>query len=178
LEAISQPQLLKEPLDFGDVTYTPEWVAKDMVDFFQPSGLILEPCAGDGVFLRFLPPAFWCEIQSGKDFFSWDTPVDWIIGNPPYGQFRKWFTHSFNMAENVCYLIPVWKAFSAFLLVKEYKQWGDIKHVRYYGTGSSLGWPLGNAIGAVHFQKGYCGPIYSSICENHGIIPQKPENTA
>ena len=47
----AQPQLLQIPLDPDDVVYTPDWVAKDMVEFFKPSGRILEPCKGDGVFL-------------------------------------------------------------------------------------------------------------------------------
>jgi hypothetical protein len=66
-----QPQLLQIPLDPGDVVYTPDWVARDMVEFFKPSGRILEPCKGDGVFLKYLPPhAEWCEIQEGRDFFQ------------------------------------------------------------------------------------------------------------
>ena len=38
-----------------------------MVEFFKPSGRILEPCKGDGVFLKYLPSAEWCEIQEGRD---------------------------------------------------------------------------------------------------------------
>ena len=53
----TQPQLLQIPLDAGDVVYTPDWVAKDMVDYFNPKGKILEPCSGDGVFLKYLPNA-------------------------------------------------------------------------------------------------------------------------
>ena len=31
----------------GDRVYTPEWVARDMLEHFRPSGRILEPCRGD-----------------------------------------------------------------------------------------------------------------------------------
>lgn len=34
----------------GDVVYTPDWVAHDMVDHFAPCGRILEPCRGAGAF--------------------------------------------------------------------------------------------------------------------------------
>jgi hypothetical protein len=30
-------------LDPQDVVYTPDWVARDMVEYFKPSGRILEP---------------------------------------------------------------------------------------------------------------------------------------
>jgi len=29
------------------------------------------------------------EIEKGRDFFAWNEQVDWIVGNPPYKQFRK-----------------------------------------------------------------------------------------
>lgn len=51
-----QAQLLNIILDPKDVVYTPDWVADDMVSFFQPSGKILEPSKGEGVFLKYLPP--------------------------------------------------------------------------------------------------------------------------
>jgi hypothetical protein len=95
----AQPQLLQIPLDPGDVVYTPDWVARDMVDFFKPSGRILEPCKGDGVFLKYLPPhTEWCEIQEGRDFFKWSEPVDWIVGNPPYAGFGEFIKHSMTIA--------------------------------------------------------------------------------
>ena len=30
----------------GDVVFTPDWVAKDIVDYFKPTGIILDPCKG------------------------------------------------------------------------------------------------------------------------------------
>ena len=63
---------------------TPAWVAEDMVEYFSPNGLILEPCRGEGVFTNIMPTAEWCEVREGRDFFDWDKPVDWIISNPPY----------------------------------------------------------------------------------------------
>lgn len=160
---MSQPQLLNVPLKKQDLVYTPDWVARDMVDFFKPSGRILEPCKGDGVFLKYLPGAEWCEIQDGKDFFAWHTPVDWLFGNPPYSVFSEWITHSFTIANHVCYLIPLNKPFNSGKMLQEWHEWGRINHMRYYANGRALGFPIGFACGAVYYQKGYFGPMYTSI---------------
>lgn len=142
----------------GDVVYTPRWVAKDMIEHFQPLGSILEPCKGAGVFMEFLPPnAAWCEITEGRDFFGWTKSVDWTISNPPFSLMRKWFLHSYKVSNNVLYLIPAWKFFCSFGLVSSTRDFGGIREIRYYGTGGSIGFPMGNAIGAFHIQRGYRG---------------------
>ena len=163
----TQPQLLQIPLDPGDVVYTPDWVAHDMVEFFKPSGRILEPCKGDGVFLKYLPPhTEWCEIQERRDFFKWLEPVDWIVGNPPYGKiFNDWLNHSYGIAKNTLYLLPLNKLWNSTPRVKFTFKNGHIKHLRLYGDGSSLGWDYGFPVGALHFQRGYTGPMYTTIYE-------------
>jgi len=161
---VSQPQLLQIPLDPGDVVYTPDWVAKDMIDFFKPSGRILEPCAGDGVFLKYLPPETeWCEIEKGRDFYKWHTAVDWVFGNPPFKEFSVWFSHTITFAKEICYVIPLNKPFNSGKMFLEWFYWGKPVHMRYYANGGALGFPIGFACGAVHFQRGYTGPMYSSI---------------
>ena len=32
---------------------------------------------------------FECEIERGCDFYQWDKKVDWVIGNPPFDQQKK-----------------------------------------------------------------------------------------
>ena len=160
---MTQPQLLNIALDEKDIVYTPDWVAKDMVEFFKPSGRILDPCKGDGVFLKYLPPSEWCEIREGKDFFAWNEPVDWVFGNPPYSVFSKWLGYSMEIAENICYLIPLTRLFNSGFFIKRVANWGNIAHMRYYADGGELGWNIGFAIGAVHFQKDYKGGMYTSI---------------
>jgi hypothetical protein len=54
----------------NDEIYTPEWCTLDMVDHFKPTGTILEPCKGSGVFTKILPQADWCEIKEGKNFLT------------------------------------------------------------------------------------------------------------
>ena len=163
---MAQMQLLKTSLVEKDVVYTPDWVARDMVEFFQPSGRILEPSKGDGVFLKYLPSSTeWCEINEGRDFFAWHTPIDWVFGNPPYSVFSDWITHSFSIANHVCYLIPLNKPFNSGKMLQEWHEWGRIIHMRYYANGGALGFPIGFACGAVYYQKGYFGPMYTSMAE-------------
>jgi hypothetical protein len=162
----TQPQLLQMALTPSDVVYTPDWVAKDMVDYFKPSGRILEPCAGDGVFLRYLPnDAEWCEIEKGRDFFAWTKPVDWIVGNPPFSDINKWVEHSFACSENVLFLMPMNKPFNSLFRMKIILEYGKIVALRAYGHGSLFGMDYGFAIGAFWFQRGYKGKTEMTVFE-------------
>lgn len=145
----------------GDNVSTPDWCVKDILDFFKPTGIILDPCKGEGAFSNQIPNCLWCEIQDGVDFFEFNQKVDWIIGNPPYSKFRKFFQHAFDLSSNIVWLVPTWKIFSSYGIQKELIKWGGgIKHLRHYGTGTILGWsPLANLISAVYFQKGHLNGI-------------------
>jgi hypothetical protein len=145
--------------------YTPKWAAEDIVNHYKPRGKILEPCKGGGVFTDLMPGCDWCEINEGKDFFDYNENVDWIISNPPYSLIRKFVLHSFKIADNIVYLIPVWKAFNAIGLQNELKNYGGIKEIRWYGGGGKLGFPMGNGIGTVYWKKGYTGPCYTTFYE-------------
>jgi hypothetical protein len=155
----SQPQLLQIALDKKDVVYTPDWVARDMVEFFKPSGRILEPAAGDGAILKYLPGADWCEIERGRDFFSCKTHYDWIITNPPYHKLRLWIYHAIEISNNFVYLINPGLLINAIRLLQSVYEFGGIVAMRIYGAGGELGFPMGNTTGAVHIQKDYHGPM-------------------
>ena len=144
-----------------DVVYTPDDIAKDIVSHFAPSGKVLEPCRGDGAFYRHLPAdSYWCEIAEGKDFFQWNERVDWIVSNPPFSIFANWMRHSFEISDNIVYLLPITKVFNSYTLIQLIYSWGGIKEVYVIGGGSMLkSERLGFAIGAVHFVKGYEGGI-------------------
>lgn len=150
----------------NDEIYTPEWCALDMINHFRPTGRILKPCKGLGIFTDLLPSADWCEINEGKDFFDYTSHVDWIITNPPYSLIRKFVLHSFTIADNIVFLIPVWKAYNAMGLQYELRSYGGIKEIRWYGSGGKLGFPMGNGIGAVHWKGDYDGPTYTTFYEN------------
>ncbi len=154
-----QPTLpLLHVANTGDIVYTPRELAHDMVEFFNPCGACLDPCAGDDVFYRLFPSgAEWCEIERGRDFYSWTTPVDWIISNPPYSHLLAWIRHSFTVAENIVYLIPYHRGFASAQFIADLMKWGGIVHTRWYGTGTNWGFSFGHALAAVHYRAGYIG---------------------
>ena len=123
----------------SDIVITPDWVAKDIVEYFNPSGRILDPCRGPGAFYQYLPNnSQWCEIREGRDFFFFRDHIDWIIGNPPYSIFRDWITHSFTIADNIVYLISIQLVYNPILLLREIFDFGGIVHFRWYDVGLSL----------------------------------------
>lgn len=133
---MTQPQLFSVSLVPSDVVYTPENVARDIVDFFKPTGRILEPACGEGVFLKYLPPCTkWCEIEKGRDFFAENRNFDWIVGNPPYSIFLEWLEHTFTLANDVVYLVPTNKVFQSFRVMDLIDKYGGIRAIRNYGGG-------------------------------------------
>ncbi len=168
----TQPQLLQIALDPGDVVYTPDWVARDMVDYFKPSGRVLDPCCGDGAFLRHLPAGTeWCEIERGRDFFAWHERVDWCFGNPPYKIFSDWLAHSMIVSNDICYLIPANKAFNSYAMIGRTLEWGGFVSIRVYGTGAQMKFPIGYAIAAVHYQRGYTGETQITMYQSGASAP-------
>lgn len=163
----------------GDVVYTPDWCASDMVSWFRPEGRVLEPCRGGGAFMRYLPDdALWCEITEGRDFFKWTEPVHWIITNPPYSQTRQFLRHALALADNVVFLVPARNIFSGYGTIRECAGWGGMAAIRWYGTGGKLGFPMGNAVGAIHWQRGYAGPTTQTFYQDDvdAITPSCPNS--
>lgn len=161
-----QPGIFGAELDAKpiDIVFTPDDVAKDIVEFFSPAGKCLDPCRGDHAFYKYLPPGTdWCESREGRDFFEYRREVDWIISNPPYSIFSQWLDHSFCVAENIVYLIPINKPFNSYAILRRIEAYGGIKAIYVIGPGSQLNFPIGFAIGAVHFKRGYKGQIKLSF---------------
>ena len=119
----------------NDIVYTPDDVARDIVAHFQPSGKCLDPCRGDGAFYKYLPEgSLWCEAKEGRDFFDFNDPVDWIVSNPPYSAFTEFLYHSFTVAENIVYLIPINKPFNRFKTMRKIKEYGGMKETPSLAT--------------------------------------------
>ena len=123
-----QAALFHAPVE-KDVVYTPEWLAELVVAHFAPAGRVLDPCRGDGAFHRLIPGAEWCEIAEGRDFFAWGERVDWCIGNPPYSCLLGWIRHSFKVADNVVYLMPLHRVFASFEFMDDIRKYGGIKEI-------------------------------------------------
>ena len=162
---MGQQSLFNIALHEQDVVYTPDPIVVDMVTFFNPTGKILDPCSGNGAFLKHLPEnADWCEIEKGRDFFACTDHYDWIIGNPPFKQFYEFMEHSYKIATNTVYLLPADKPFNVFSTVKMIFKKGGIVHARFYGDGRTVGIPeIHRPATAFHFQRDYKGPMFSSF---------------
>lgn len=148
----------------NDVVMTPKELCKNIVDYFNPVGNVLEPCKGSGNFLDVLskhPKVLdidWCEITEGRDFFDYAKKRDWIITNPPYSIMRKFLQHSMEIADNVVFLAPL----NHFMLTAR------LRDIRESGFGIKemllIDYPdnfpkMGFALGVIYLQKGYVGDI-------------------
>jgi len=101
--------------------------------------------------------------KRGRDFFKWETQVDWIIGNPPFKQFDKFLKHSFFVATNIVYLIPADKPFNSLPRARMISENGGIVHMRFYTDGPKMGMPeIHRPMAAFHFRRGYRGPMRTS----------------
>ena len=159
LELFEEFHLGVPRINLNDVVYTPNSVAKTIIDHFQPTGVILDPCRGDGAFHRHMPGSHYCEIAEGKDFFKWTDKVDWIVSNPPYSVYRDWLLHSFKVADNIVYLIPIAKAFTTSSLLDATAEFGGIVEIFHIGPARDIGFDMGFAVGAVHYKRGYAGAL-------------------
>lgn len=154
---VRQTTLYETPEQPADIVYTMEAVSKGIISFLQPYGKCLDPCKGDGAFYKFLTNADYCEIKEGKDFFDYKGKVDWVIGNPPYSIFKDFLEKSFEIADNVSFLVPTNKIFQRQIIMEMVNKYGGIRSMIIYGSGQLIGFPFGFSVGNFHFQKDYKG---------------------
>ncbi len=145
-----------------DLVYTTPVVAAAIVGRYNPTGRVLDPCEGGGAFSSLIPGCLTCEITKGTDFFAWTELVDWIIGNPPYSILNEWLAHSFTLAQDIVYLLPIAKVFGSRVRLKAVSDFGLVE-VWAPWTGRDIGFPFGWACGAVHMRRGHKGPINIDI---------------
>jgi hypothetical protein len=94
----------------ADLIMTPPELATAIVDHFRPSGIVLDPCRGQGAFFNALglsdgvTEVRWCELNEDRDFFNEHRKVDWIITNPPWSKLRAFLNHAMAISDNVVYL--------------------------------------------------------------------------
>ena len=153
--------------NIGDKVYTPEHIAKYIINNFDISGKVLDPFRGKGAFYNNFPTdnKDWCELDEGKDFFDYNEPVDWIISNPPYSIFNDILEHSMELCDNIVYLIPINKLTSSFTRIKKLQEFGGIPKIILMSP-KEIGFPFGFAVGAVYFKRGYKGPMEVEVYEN------------
>ena len=143
----------------ADKVYTPENIAKLIINKFNLSGKVLDPFKGQGAFYNNYPETVkkdWCEIDEGKDFFEYKEHVDWIVSNPPYSIYDEVMNHSFEIADNIVYLLPLNKIVSSLGRVKKIKEFGGVPYIYIIGA-SRCGFPFGFPCCAIYVKRGYTG---------------------
>lgn len=155
----------------NDKCMTPPHVAKALIGLLPiTSGqTLLDPFKGTGAFYNNFPHGTivsWCEIDEGSDFFKCQAKFDWIISNPPYSIFDAVLDHSFEIANNVAYLVPLSKIFSSMARIRKCQAYGNIKNI-WILSASKCGFPFGFPAAFVWWQKDYTGNTH--IQEVKGI---------
>lgn len=102
------PLIPKKNGAIHDIVVTPEWLAKRIVNYYRPKGVLLDPARGSGPFYRamlaYSNDVRWCEIAAGRDFFRFHEPVDWIITSPPYSRMRDFIKHAMELAPDIVFM--------------------------------------------------------------------------
>lgn len=153
----------------NDVIMTPPEIAKKIISWLPIDryDTLYDPFFGKGVFYNNFPKEnlrFWSEITEGKDFFDFNERVDWIISNPPYSKYTEVMRHSYEIAENIVYLIPLNKVVSSWGRVKDMQKYGGIRKLWIMPAGK-CGFPFGFPACAMWVKRGYTGPVDYEIVE-------------
>jgi hypothetical protein len=151
----------KDPQPPNDLVMTPIPVAIQTINLYDiPAGSkILDPCRGEGAFYDNYPTNCekdFCEITEGKDFFDYEGHVDWIITNPPYSILDEFLQKSFEVSDNVVFLIPLSKMFSSFRRIRQILDYGNIVSIDLVSA-SKCGFPFGFPACAFYMKRGYEG---------------------
>lgn len=124
---------------------------------FDIRGSVLEPCKGEGAFLKYLPQdTEWCEIADGINFFDYNKKVDWIVTNPPYSDFNRFLDHSFELADNVVFLVPIAKLMKSIGTLNTIFEYGGFVSCHFLSAGKA-GFPFGFPCGVYYIKRNYKG---------------------
>ena len=144
-----------------DLVMTPEYLAKDIIEHFKPSGIILDPCRGQGAFYDNFNTETkdWCELGEGKDFLTYNGKVNWIITNPPWSKMQKFLEHGMKISDNIVYLTTI-NHYTTKKRIRDMRNYGFSIAEIYCVPTPTKPWPqLGFQLGAIHTQRGHTGEI-------------------
>jgi len=154
----------------NDVVFTPDNLSQAIIDHFQPSGRVLDPCKGLGSFFDKLAlrndifKLDYAEITEGLDFFDIkDKHYDFVITNPPFSKFRAFLNHSIELADNVIFLSMI-NAFFMRARLRDMKEKGFvIKSIMFIDHPPKPFVQTGIQLGVTHIKK--VDPGYKGNCE-------------
>jgi len=144
-----------------DIVMTPEYLAKEIIEYFNPFGVILDPSRGTGAFYDNFPGENneWCELAEGKDFLTYSNKVDWIITNPPWSKMQEFLAHGMRIADNIVYLTTI-NHYTTKKRIRDMRGAGFAIKEIYNVPTPMKAWPqLGFQLAAIHTQRGYTGDI-------------------
>ena len=142
-----------------DIVMTPEYLAKDIIKHFNPTGKILDPSRGTGAFYDNFKTdnKDWCELGEDKDFLDYNEKVDWIITNPPWSKMQVFLEHGMKVSDNIVYLTTI-NHYTTKRRIREMRSYGFAVKEIYCVDTPKKPWPqLGFQSAAVHTQRGYTG---------------------
>lgn len=147
---------------------TPRPLAAAIIVHFQLAGAVLDPCRGEGAFYDQFPSTCvrdWCEVTDGRDFLARDfggERYSWVVSNPPYSLWRAFNRRAMEVADNVVWLTPINHLWLKARLRDIDEAGFGVREILRVPTPAKP-WPQsGFAIGAIHLQRGYAGPITHS----------------
>ena len=112
------------------------------------------------------------DIASGpdQDFYKWTKPVDWIVSNPPWSDYRDFTKHAFTVAKNIVWLVTLNHAMAMRARLRDMREadFGIAAMILLDTPKASdyPNWPQsGFQLGAVWYQAGYKGDI--EIIDEH-----------
>ena len=140
----------------NDVFYTPENLSRKLISSVpvKPLELCFDPFKGQGSFFdNMRKPSVWGEIEEGRDFFEFDSQVDWIISNPPFSMITKILEHSMKISrKGFGYILPTYSLTTPRLeLIR--KGGFSVSKIIYFRTPKS--WEFGYSTHFVLFQRDY-----------------------
>jgi len=144
-----------------DIVMTPEYLAKEIIEYFNPFGVILDPSRGTGAFYDNFPGENneWCELAEQKDFLTFNKKVDWIITNPPWSKMQEFLAHGMRIADNIVYLTTI-NHYTTKKRIRDMRGAGFAIKEIYNVPTPMKPWPqLGFQLAAIHTQRGYTGDI-------------------
>jgi hypothetical protein len=146
-----------------DLVSTPPKLAQMIVDHFAPSGTALDPARGSGVFytalLSHTDDVDWCEDIEGRNFFDYNTGVDWIITNPPWSKFRQFLQHGYRCANHVVYVGTFVHFVTRARLVDARTSGFGLREALLLPQPSAPGPSSGFQLVAMHLQRGWTAAL-------------------
>lgn len=99
-------------------------------------------------------------MTRGSDFFAFHEKVDWLVTNPPWSLAKQFLQHSYEVADNIVFLITLHHVFDLRSRIADMEGAGfAIKEVLLCQT-PGRPWPQsGFQLGVVHLQRSYRGTI-------------------